>query len=50
LNVVDSLVDVSYSFPRMEAKIFGQWDAEGADTEGLALKVFDYFFLNLDLN
>jgi len=41
LNVVDTLVDVSYSFPRMEAKIFGQWDAaEGGDLEGLTLKVW----------
>lgn len=37
LNVVDNLVDVSNSFPRMEAKIFGNWD-EGGD-EGGALRV-----------
>ncbi|CAL8097411.1 unnamed protein product [Orchesella dallaii] len=36
LQVVDNLVDVSNSFPRMEAKIFGNWD-EGGE-EGGALR------------
>ncbi len=26
LNVVDSLVEVSNSYPRIESKIFGQWE------------------------
>jgi len=40
LAVVDMLVDVSNSFPRMEAKIFGQWDMEGGDIDGAVLKVW----------
>ena len=44
LGVVDGLVEISNSYPRMEAKIFGQW-------EGIVhtqLRVF-LFFLNFML-